>query len=204
MWLTITVSTAAGVDADGLSPSPTGLVSSRWRFLPIAASKPVSRTMVPDLSDDRPDVEVERLQHVVRIAADEILRRLARMVPVADRVDLVDVVAHGCSPIVRTRVRFGAIGYRFGRAHLDAGAPLDRLHHGGEVLVRSVLVAGESQHPRDRLGDIHRHAERLALGQASLRSFVISPTVKPRLNGPRQHQRGRTCPRSRCCGRCPS
>jgi hypothetical protein len=28
-------------------PSPTGLISSRWRFLPIAASKPVSRTMTP-------------------------------------------------------------------------------------------------------------------------------------------------------------
>ena len=48
MWLTITVSTAAGSMPIALRPSPTGLISSRWRFLPICASKPVSSTIAPD------------------------------------------------------------------------------------------------------------------------------------------------------------
>ena len=42
-------------------------------------------------TDDRPDEKVERLQYVVRIAADEIDRRAARMMAVFDRVNLVDV-----------------------------------------------------------------------------------------------------------------
>ena len=45
-------------------------------------------------TDDRPDEKVERLQHVVRIAVDEIHRRTARMMAVLDRVNLVDVLAH--------------------------------------------------------------------------------------------------------------
>ena len=49
--------------------------------------------------DDRPDEEIERLQHVVRIAVDEIRRRTARMMAVTDRVDFVDVVAHWPSPV---------------------------------------------------------------------------------------------------------
>jgi hypothetical protein len=46
-------------------------------------------------ADDGPDVIIERLQHVVRIAADIILRRGPRVMAVADGVDFVDVVAHG-------------------------------------------------------------------------------------------------------------
>jgi hypothetical protein len=34
-------------------------------------------------ADDRPDKVIERLQHVVQVAADEILRRFAIVVPVA-------------------------------------------------------------------------------------------------------------------------
>ena len=50
-------------------------------------------------ADDRPDEEVERLGHVVRIAADVVLGRLALVVAVFDGVDFVDVVGHGyCSP----------------------------------------------------------------------------------------------------------
>src|SRR5262249_11890689 len=57
-------------------------------------------------TDDRPYEVVERLQHVVRIAADEILRRTARMLAVADGVDLVDVIAHVLSsePLRRSYV----------------------------------------------------------------------------------------------------
>jgi hypothetical protein len=88
------------VDADRLEAVADRLDQLALALLPIAASKPVSRTIGPALTDDRPDVEIERLQHVVRIAADEILRRLAIMVPVADRVDLVDVVAHVRSPLL--------------------------------------------------------------------------------------------------------
>jgi hypothetical protein len=39
---------AVGRDAESCEPSRTGLIISRWRFLPIASSKPVSTTMVPD------------------------------------------------------------------------------------------------------------------------------------------------------------
>src|ERR1051325_5799372 len=44
--------------------------------------------------EDHPDEVVERLQHVVRIAADVVLRGLALMLGVADRENLPDVVAH--------------------------------------------------------------------------------------------------------------
>ena len=44
--------------------------------------------------DDRPDEEVERLQHVVGIAVDIIRRRRARVVAVTDGIDFVRVVAH--------------------------------------------------------------------------------------------------------------
>src|SRR5205085_785629 len=43
---------------------------------------------------DHPDEVVERLQHVVRIAADVVLRGLALMLRVADGENLPDVVAH--------------------------------------------------------------------------------------------------------------
>ena len=45
--------------------------------------------------DDRPDEEIERLQHIVRIAADEIRRRAPFMVAVADGIDFMQVIAHG-------------------------------------------------------------------------------------------------------------
>ena len=50
-------------------------------------------------SDNGPNVEVERLQHVVGVAADEVLRCLAIMMPIADGIDFVDVVAHWSSPL---------------------------------------------------------------------------------------------------------
>jgi hypothetical protein len=46
-------------------------------------------------SDNGPNVEVEWLQHVVGIAANEVFRCLSIMMPVADGIDFVDVIAHG-------------------------------------------------------------------------------------------------------------
>src|SRR5581483_2551123 len=47
---------------------------------------------------DHPDEIVERLEDVVRIAADVVLRRLTLVLGVADREHLVDVVAHRILP----------------------------------------------------------------------------------------------------------
>lgn len=49
-------------------------------------------------ADDRPDKVIERLQHIVRVAADEILRRFAIVVPVADRIDIMNVIGHWSHP----------------------------------------------------------------------------------------------------------
>ncbi len=42
--------------------------------------------------DDRPDEIIERLQDIVRIAADEVFARSPRVMRVADRVDFVRVL----------------------------------------------------------------------------------------------------------------
>src|SRR5262249_2355756 len=44
--------------------------------------------------DNRPDVEVERLQHVMWVAADEIFRGVAIVMPVANGINLMGAVAH--------------------------------------------------------------------------------------------------------------
>src|SRR5437763_7147109 len=66
------------------------------------------------------------------------------------------------SPRVRGEVARGRA--LFG-AHLDAGAALERLHDGGEVLVRADLLAGALERAHHRLGHLHRDAERLRLGE---------------------------------------
>ncbi len=73
------------------------------------------------------------------------------------------------------------------RAHLDAGAALDRLHHGGEVLVGAVLVTGELQHASHGLRDRHRHAQRLALGEAELHVLVHQADGEAKIERARQH-----------------
>ena len=67
----------------------------------LALAAPAHRLVEAGIDDDRarrpdngPHEEVERLQHVVRIAADEILRRPARVMAVTYGVNLVDVIAH--------------------------------------------------------------------------------------------------------------
>ena len=57
---------------------------------------------------DDPDVIGNRCHLVVRVAEDVILRSLARVRRVADRIDLVDVVAHDFLPTV-TPARFSII-----------------------------------------------------------------------------------------------
>ena len=49
--------------------------------------------------DDRPDKEIERLQHVVRIAVDEVRRRAARMMAVTDGINFVNVFGHVFPPM---------------------------------------------------------------------------------------------------------
>src|SRR4029453_19059809 len=90
----------------------------------------------PGWPDNGPNVKVERLQHVVRVATDEVFRGLAIVMPVADGIDLVGVVSHALS-IGGTRALLRQRGAEARRAHLDAGAALDRLHHGRKILVRS-------------------------------------------------------------------
>ena len=54
-------------------------------------------------SNDRPDIEVERLQNVVRIAKDVVFSRFAFVVAVANGIDLVRVVAHRAFPLAPFR-----------------------------------------------------------------------------------------------------
>src|SRR5438105_14707073 len=53
---------------------------------------------------DDPDEIIEWLQHVVRIAADVVLGGFALMLGIANRVDLPDVVVHGCSYFFLARI----------------------------------------------------------------------------------------------------
>ena len=90
----MTLATASGATPSAASPSRTGLTISRWRR---RGHRLVEAGIDDDGAgrpDDRPDEIIERLQHVVRIAADEVFGRAPRMMRVADRVDLVQVLAH--------------------------------------------------------------------------------------------------------------
>jgi hypothetical protein len=96
MWLTMTFRRSRG------DSKREQAVAHRLYDLALAA--PAHRLVEAGIDDDRarrphdgPHEEVERLQHVVRIAADEVLRRPARVMAVADGVNLVDVVAHEMS-----------------------------------------------------------------------------------------------------------
>ena len=90
----ITSSTLIGLDSyrpEAVRDRPHKI---RLRFLPIASSKPVS-TQSPLLADDRPDVIVERLKHIMRVAADIIFVRSAVVMAVVDGEDFVCfLVAH--------------------------------------------------------------------------------------------------------------
>src|SRR5262245_55625699 len=96
MWLTMMVLTSAASMPIAFNPSPTGLIA-----LALLAHGRVEAGIEDDgagASDNGPNVEIERLQHVVGVAADEVFRCLAIMMPVANGIDFVDVVAHWSSP----------------------------------------------------------------------------------------------------------
>ena len=129
MWLMMTSSTLSGSTPSRFSPSPTGVMTVRPRLradrLIEAGVDHEGALVVPD----HPDEIVERLQHVVRIAADVVLRGLALMLGVADREDFPDVVAHGIL------CRLSALSWpglsrpsRFGEARAlpESGSPAPR------------------------------------------------------------------------------
>ena len=92
---------------------------------------------------------------------------------------MLDVINSGTGRNTATEDKFGRVvlprtfnlGFAVGlmtkdlKLCLGEGKALDRLHHGGEILVRSVFVAGGLQELRDGFGNLHRHAERLALAE---------------------------------------
>ncbi len=82
------------LDPDRFSPHRSDCTIARWRRLRHSLVEAGIDNEGAMRADDRPNKEIERLQHIVRIAADEILRRAARVVPVADRVDIMNVIGH--------------------------------------------------------------------------------------------------------------
>src|ERR1700683_4609560 len=67
--------------------------------------------------NDRPNKEIERLQHVVRIPRDEVRRLLTLMMTVAHRIDFVQVVAHRTpSPVFFLRSSASSALYHRGAA----------------------------------------------------------------------------------------
>ena len=86
------------LDADRFQPFPYRLDHLALAF---SAHRRIEAGVDNDRTgraDNRPNIEVERLQHVVRVAADEVLRRFAIVVPVSNGIDLMRVVAHSFSP----------------------------------------------------------------------------------------------------------
>ena len=86
-----------GVDADRLEPLADRLEQGAAALLGHGGVEAGVDDEGAGGPDDRPDVIVERLQDVVRIAADVVLRRAPVVMAVADGIDFVDVVAHDCS-----------------------------------------------------------------------------------------------------------
>src|SRR5262245_47276659 len=150
--------------------------------------------------DNRPDVEIERLQHVMRIAADEIFRGVAIMMPVANGINLMGVVAHSvlrqgdmpmpgrskrdaeCAALYRPR------GVHFGSAAPARGARTStpaRRSTACTTVVRSLSGPFSSQ--ASCSSRVTASATCMGTPRAlpsprqSLRSLVINPTVKPRL-----------------------
>src|SRR5262245_5011434 len=149
-------------------------------------------------SDNGPNVEVERLQHVVGVAADEVFRCLAIMMPVADGIDFVDVVAHWSSPSGMRAydahgARCGAPRPGHGGRHFGSGLPARgartstpaRRSTGCTTVVRSLSGPFSSQAVCRSCVTASATCigtpSALPSPRHSLRSLVINPTVKPRL-----------------------
>src|SRR5215472_6379472 len=149
-------------------------------------------------SDNGPNVEIERLQHVVGVAADEVFRCLAIMMPVANGIDFVDVVAHWSSPSGMRAydahgARCGAPRPGHGGRHFGSGLPARgartstpaRRSTGCTTVVRSLSGPFSSQAVCRSCVTASATCigtpSALPSPRHSLRSLVINPTVKPRL-----------------------
>src|SRR5262245_13151323 len=172
-----------GLDRGGIDADRLQSVADRLDQLALAllAHRGVEAGVEDDSlrrPDDRPDIEIERLQHVVGIAADEVLRRLAIVVSVADRIDLVDVVGHGFLP----RARHFPSGPPSRGARTSTPA---RRSTGCTTVVRSLSGPFSSQAICSMWVTVSATSigtpSALPSARQSLRSLVISPTVKPRL-----------------------
>src|SRR3569832_533317 len=99
----------AGIDAERFESLADGLCDLAAAFLRgcLVESGVADEGAVWPL--DHPDVVGDRRHLVVRVAENVILGALARMRAVADRVDLVNVVAHGFLPPTVTPARVSTI-----------------------------------------------------------------------------------------------
>src|SRR5262249_44714663 len=88
-----------GLDPDGFESDADRIEDAALTLLRHGLVEPGIDHECAVRAADRPHVEVQRLRHIVRVAADEILARAPLMMAVADRVDLVDIVAHGLLPV---------------------------------------------------------------------------------------------------------
>ncbi len=95
MWVAITCFDLVGLDAERFEPLAD-------RMDDLAAALLGGRLIEAGVAHegavrpfDHPDVIGDRGHLVVRIAEDVVLRAHARVLGVADGIDLVDVVAHG-------------------------------------------------------------------------------------------------------------
>ena len=91
-----------GLDGTGLDAERAQSVADRLDHLALAllSHRGVEAGIDndgPRRSYDRPHVVVERLQHVMRIAEDEVFRSFALVVRIPDRIDLVLVVISHCA-----------------------------------------------------------------------------------------------------------
>src|SRR5262245_23227166 len=189
-----------GVDADRFQSLADRLDHFALALLAHGRVEPGIEDDGAGASDNGPNVEIERLQHVMGVAADEVFRCLAIMMPVANGIDFVDVVAHWSSPSgmraargqgARRAVRRVALGTR-GR-HFGSGLPARgartstpaRRSTGCTTVVRSLSGPFSSQ----AVSRSCVTASATCIGtpsalpspRHSLRSLVINPTVKPRL-----------------------
>ena len=172
----ITFSTVAASTPSNRRPSAGERRNSRLRFVAAAWLKPVSTTKVRFGIADEPHEVIHARAGFVRIAADEVLRALARDRRVADREDFV-----------RRRVRHGRWSWLVRSTRLVAllarRQRLEVLHNLGVVRLAAELLLRLRPDVRARFEQV-RPARRVecATSSASRRSFAISPSAKPELN----------------------
>src|SRR5215470_2716709 len=116
-------------------------------------------------ADDRPHEEVERLKRIVRVAADKILARAARVVAVANGINFIHVT-HGLLPARTSTPARRSSGWtmvvRSRSGPISSHASCSR---------RATACATSMGTP-----------SAAASAKASCTSFIIKPLVKPRSN----------------------